>query len=64
MIVTTAKPPGRPREILEMLLDKALHTPGQSVALAFAGTGEETPSLAVRTSHTLGPEGQYWRNRQ
>lgn len=37
---TTAKPAGRPREMLEMLLDKTLHTPGQSVALAFAGAGE------------------------
>ena len=39
MAVMAAKPVGRPRKILEMLLDKTLHTPGQSVVPALASTG-------------------------
>jgi hypothetical protein len=42
MVVIAVKPAGRPGKMLkmlEMLLDESLHTPSQSVALAFAGTG-------------------------
>jgi hypothetical protein len=41
MVVIAVKPAGRPGKllkVLEMLLGKSLHTPSQSVALAFAGT--------------------------